>query len=49
MAIAPVTVPVEKMKGIVIMMMNAKKIIYVDLTIAEVHLALNHFMIVAIV
>ena len=41
--------PVERMKETVIMMMNARKITSVELTIAEVLLALNLFMIVAIV
>ena len=37
---------VEKMKETVIMMVNARKITSVELTIAEVLLDLNHFMIV---
>ena len=40
---------VEKMKETVIMMVNARKITSVELTIAEVLLALNLFMIVATV
>ena len=40
---------VEKMKEIVILMVNARKVISVELTIAEVLLALTLFMIVAIV
>ena len=40
---------VEKMKETVIMMVNARKVTNVELTIAEVLLALNLFMIVATV
>ena len=40
---------VVKMKETVIMMDNARKITSVEVTIAEVHLALKHFMIVALV
>ena len=40
---------VVKMKETVIMTVNAKKITSVELTIAEVYLALNLFMIAAIV
>ena len=41
--------PVERMKETVIMVINARKVTSVELTIAEVHWALNLFMIVAIV
>ena len=40
---------VEKMMETVIMMDNARKITSVELTIAEVHLAMNLFMIAALV
>ena len=40
---------VEKMKETVIMMVNAREVTSVELTIAEVLLALNLFMIVATV
>ena len=40
---------VEKMRETVIMMVNARKITSVELTIAEVHLAMNLFMIAALV
>ena len=40
---------VERTKATVIMMVNARKVTSVELIIAEVHLALNHFMIAAIV
>ena len=40
---------VERMRVIVILIVNAMKIINVELIIAEVHLALNLFMIVATV
>ena len=41
--------PVERMKETVIMMGNARKVTSVELTIAEVCLTLNLFMIVATV
>ena len=40
---------VVKMRVTVIMMDNARKITSVELTIAEVHLAMNLFMIAALV
>ena len=40
---------VGKMRETVIMMVNARKITNVELTIAEVHLAMNLFMIAATV
>ena len=40
---------VEKMMETVIMMDNARKITSVELTIAEVHLAMNRFLIAALV
>ena len=43
------TIPVEKIKEIVIIMTNARKITSVELTIVEILLVLNHFMIVATV
>ena len=49
MEVVLVATPVERMKETVIMMSNARKVTSVELTIAEVHLALNLFMIVAIV
>ena len=49
MEIVLVTTPVERMKETVIMMGNAWKVTNVELTIAGVLLAMNHFMIVAIV
>ena len=42
-------ISVERMKGTVIMMMNARKITSAELTIAEVLLVLNLLMIVATV
>ena len=48
MEVVLVTTLVERMRVIVILIVNAMKIINVELTIAEVHLALNLFMIVAI-
>ena len=44
-----VAIPVERMKETVIMMSNARKDTNVELTIAEVLLDLNLFMIVATV
>ena len=49
MEVALAAINVQKMKETVIMMDNARKVTSVELTIAEVHLALNLFMIVAIV
>ena len=49
MEVALAATHVEKMKEIVIMMVNARKFTNVELTIAEVLLALNLFMIVATV
>ena len=43
------TTLVERMRVTVIMMGNVRKITSVELTIAEVHLALNLFMIAATV
>ena len=49
MELALISTLVERMKETAIMMGNARKVISVELTIAEVLLALNHFMIVATV
>ena len=49
MEVALIATLVVKMRETVIMMDNVRKITIVELTIAEAHLALNLFMIVAIV
>ena len=49
MEVVLVAIHVERMRVTVIMMENARKITNVELTIAEVHLALNLFMIAATV
>ena len=49
MAVVLVATLVVKMRETVIMMDNVRKITSVELTIAEVHLGLNLFMIVATV
>ena len=49
MEVVLISTSVERMKETVTMMMDARKVTSVELTIAEVHLVLNHFMIVAIV
>ena len=47
MEIVLIATLVERMRVTVIMMMNVRKVIYVELTIAEVLLASNLLMIVA--
>ena len=47
MAIVLIATLVERMRVTVIMMVNVRKVTYVELTIAEVLLALNLLMIVA--